>query len=156
MNRLAGISAFRAGVCVVALAFLAAFLLYPLCLVLQGSLQDSQGAWSAAPYLHTLASHYYLQSLADSLIAGVCAMLGTAAIGVPLAFCLARVALPGKTALLTLASLPLLLPSFVSAYALILLFGHAGVIVVALRRIGIPVGSIYGMPGVVVILTLTL
>ena len=156
MNRLAGISAFRAGVCVAALGFLAVFLLYPLCLVLQGSLRDSQGAWSIVPYLHTLGSRYYLRSLADSLIAGVFAMLGAASIGVPLAFCLARMALPGKTALLALSSLPLLLPSFVSAYALTLLFGHAGVIVVALRRIGIPVGSIYGMPGIVVIFTLTL
>lgn len=155
MNRLASVSGFRAVVCATALAFLAVFLLYPLWLVLKTGLQDSQGAWSVAPYVQTLGSRYYLRSLGDSLAAGALTMLGAAAIGVPLAFCLARVSVPGKGALLTLSSLPLLLPSFVSAYALTLLFGHAGVIVVALRQIGLSVGSIYGMPGVVIVFVLT-
>ena len=41
---------------------------------------------------------------------------------------IARLPLGGKTVLLSLAILPLVLPSFVSAYALVLLFGRAGVV----------------------------
>ncbi len=77
-------------------------------------------------------------------------------IGVPLAFCLARLPIPGKAALLALASLPLVLPSFVAAYALVLLLGRAGIVSVWLREIGIPFTSIYGLTGVTVVFALTL
>jgi iron(III) transport system permease protein len=82
--------------------------------------------------------------------------MGATLIGTPLAFCLARVDLPGKTLLVTLATLPLVLPSFVAAYALVLLFGHAGVITAALRAIGIPIGPIYGLVGITIVFSLTL
>ena len=80
----------------------------------------------------------------------------TIAIGVPLAFCLARLPIPGKAALLALASLPLVLPSFVAAYALVLLLGRAGIVTRWLREIGIPFTSIYGLTGVTVVFALTL
>ncbi len=148
---------FRTSISVVALAFLALFLLYPLALVLEASLRtDGTGSLTFANYTAIFASHYYLSSIGNSLAAGSLATLGTAALGVPLAFCLARIDLPGKSVLMTLATLPLVLPSFVSAYALVLLFGHAGVVTAALRAIGLPVGSIYGLPGIVIVFVLTL
>ena len=157
MTGLGGIAAFRTGVSLLALGFLALFLLYPLWIVFEASLRnEATGAVTVAPYLKILSSHYYLGSLANSLVAGALSMVSASAIGVPLAFCLARVDIPGKPLLMTLASLPLVLPSFVGAYALVLLFGHAGVVTLALRRIGIPVGDIYGMAGIVVVFTLTL
>ena len=82
--------------------------------------------------------------------------MGAALIGTPLAFCLARIDIPGKTVLLTLATLPLVLPSFVAAYALVLLFGHAGVVTTALSGIGIRIGPIYGLPGITIVFLLTL
>src|SRR6185437_7239229 len=102
------------------------------------------------------SSRYYRHSIGNSLAAGALATVLATALAVPLAFCLARVRVPGRTVLLTLASLPLGLPSFVAAYALVLLFGHAGVVTLALHRIGIPVGTIYGMPGIVAVFALTL
>jgi iron(III) transport system permease protein len=156
MTGMGGLNAFRTGVTLTALAFLALFLIYPLWIVLQASLHDDHGALSLVPYQRILASRYYLGSLGNSLAAGALAMLSACAIGVPLAFCLARVEVPGKPVLMTLVSLPLVLPSFVGAYALVLLFGHAGVVTQALRRIGIPIGDIYGMTGIVIVFTLTL
>jgi iron(III) transport system permease protein len=58
--------------------------------------------------------------------------------------------------LLTLATLPLVLPSFVAAYALVLLFGHAGIVTAGLRGVGIPVGPIYGLTGITIVFLLTL
>jgi len=52
--------------------------------------------------------------------------------------------------------LPLVLPSFVSAYALVLMFGRAGIVTGALRAVGLPFESIYGLKGIVVAYTLTL
>ena len=148
---------FRRSIVIGALAFLAVFLLYPLFLVLAASLRvDGQGSFTLANFRALLTSGYYLASIRNSVGAAALATLGASLIGIPLAFCLARVDLPGKSVLLTLASLPLALPSFVGAYALVLMLGHAGVVTMALGRIGIPLGSIYGMPGVVIVFTLTL
>ena len=52
----------------------------------------------------------------------------------PFAFCLARLPIGGKPALLALAALPLVLPSFVGAYALVLLFGRSGIVTGACSR----------------------
>jgi iron(III) transport system permease protein len=48
------------------------------------------------------------------------------------------------------------LPSFVGAYALLLLFGRAGIVTAGLHSLGIPFGSIYGTPGIVLVYVLTL
>ena len=157
MTALRGFWNLRAGITGLALAFLALFLLYPLWLVLQSSVRDeATGAFTLTPFAQVLSSRYYLGSLRNSLVAAAMSMVFATLAGVPLAFCLARVDVPGKSLLLALSSMPLVLPSFVSAYALVLLFGHAGVATVALRSLGIAVGSIYGMPGIVIVYTLTL
>jgi iron(III) transport system permease protein len=140
-----------------ALALLVLFLLYPLSLVLDASLRvNGTGTITLANYAQIFASKYYVNSIANSLLAAAFATVGATLIGTPLAFCLARVDVPGKTVLLTLATLPLVLPSFVAAYALVLLFGHAGVVTTGLRSIGIPIGPIYGLTGITIVFLLTL
>jgi iron(III) transport system permease protein len=140
-----------------ALALLVLFLLYPLSLVLDASLRvNGTGTITLANYAQIFASKYYVNSIANSLLAAALATVGATLIGTPLAFCMARVDVPGKTVLLTLATLPLVLPSFVAAYALVLLFGHAGVVTTALRNIGIPIGPIYGLTGITIVFLLTL
>ncbi len=133
------------------------FLLYPLSLVLNASLRvDGTGALTLANYLKIFANNYYVNSIGNSMTAAALATVGATLIGLPLAFCLARVDLPAKTLLLTLATLPLVLPSFVAAYALVLLFGHAGIVTTGLRAIGIPFGSIYGLTGITIVFSLSL
>ena len=140
-----------------ALALLVLFLLYPLSLVLDASLRvNGTGTITLANYAQIFASKYYVNSIANSLLAAAFATVGATLIGTPLAFCLARVDMPGKTVLLTLATVPLVLPSFVAAYALVLLFGHAGVVTTGLRSIGIPIGPIYGLTGITIVFLLTL
>ena len=140
-----------------ALGFLGLFLLYPLFNVFGASFLDRTGtALTLGNYARVLSSSFYLASLYNTLIVGVLATLITIAIGVPLAFCLARLPIPAKPALLALASLPLVLPSFVAAYALVLLLGRAGIVTQWLREVGIPFTSIYGLTGVTVTFALTL
>src|SRR5262249_26822954 len=148
---------FRYSIVFGALALLVLFLLYPLSLVLDASLRvKGTGSFTLANYAQIFASKYYLNSIGNSLLAAISATIGATLIGTPLAFCLARVDIPGKTVLLTLATLPVVLPSFVAAYALVLLFGHAGVVTSALRETGIPMGPIYGLPGITLVFVLTL
>src|SRR6185437_11754817 len=132
-------------VTLLALAFLGLFLLYPLFGIFKASVLDSTGAHvTANNYLRVLGRSFYQRALGNSLAIGDAATIVTTLIGVPLAFCLARIRIPGKSVLLALATLPLVLPSFVGAYALVLLFGRAGIVTQALRAVGIPFDSIYG------------
>jgi len=80
----------------------------------------------------------------------------TTALAVPFAFALARLPIPGKAAILALAALPLVLPSFVSAYAIVLLLGRSGIVTQWLQSWGVGFGSIYGAGGIVLVYTLTL
>jgi len=142
---------------VLGLALLCVFFLYPLSRIFGASFVDPKGAhFTLANYAKILSSAFYQQSVANSLGIGALATLFTVLLAVPLAFALARLPIAGKSALLTLVVLPLVLPSFVSAYALLLMLGRAGFATQALRGLGIPFGSIYGAPGIVAVYALTL
>ena len=141
----------------VALAFLGLFFLLPVLKVFSASVIDSTThRLTLANYADILTDPFYLQGLANSLIIAAAAAALTVVVGVPFAFALARLPIGGKAVLLALAALPLVLPSFVSAYALVLMFGRAGVVTGWLHAIGIPFGSIYGATGIIVVYVLTL
>src|SRR5262249_23668108 len=144
-------------IAILAFAFLGLFLLYPLLNVFGASFLDRTGkVLTLANYVRILSSSFYLSSVFNSLILGILSTLLTIAIGVPLAFCLPRLPTRGKSAVLALASLPLVLPSFVAAYALVLLLGRAGIITRLLHEIGIPFTSIYGVTGMTIVFAMTL
>ena len=152
-----GRHAFPLGVVAIAVAFLGLFFLYPLLKVFGASLLDAQGTTlTFANYLSVLSNRFFLQGLTNSLTIAVAAAAFAILIGVPFAFVLARLPVGGKPALLALAALPLVLPSFVGAYALVLLFGRAGIVTGMLQSLGIPFESIYGAKGIVLVYALTL
>ena len=149
--------AFPLGVVAIAVAFLGLFFLYPLLKVFGASLLDAQGTTlTFANYLSVLSNRFFLQGLTNSLTIAAAAAAFAILIGVPFAFVLARLPVGGKPALLALAALPLVLPSFVGAYALVLLFGRAGIVTGMLQSLGIPFESIYGAKGIVLVYALTL
>jgi iron(III) transport system permease protein len=141
----------------VAAAFLGLFFLYPVLSVFGASVLDPAGAaFTLRNYAAVLSSPFFLQALGNSLVVAAAATVLAVLLGVPFAFCVARLAVAGKSVLLALAALPLVLPSFVSAYALVLMFGRAGIVTGALRAVGLPFESIYGLKGIIVACTLTL
>ncbi|MBV8765762.1 MAG: iron ABC transporter permease [Hyphomicrobiales bacterium] len=144
-------------VTVLGLALLSVFFLFPLSRIFSASFLDRQGVHlTLANYIKILGSAFYQQAVANSFEIGALATLLAVLVAVPLAFALARFPIIGKSVLLSLVVLPLILPSFVSAYALLLMFGRAGLATQALRDLGIPFGSIYGAPGIIAVYTLTL
>jgi iron(III) transport system permease protein len=141
----------------IAFVFLGVFLIYPLSGVLSASILTPDGtAFTFQNYVKVLSRPFYRASVINTLSIGLMATLVTTLIAVPLAFMIARLDFPGKLLLIGLAALPLVLPSFVSAYALLLLLGRSGVVTQALNAIGVPFGSIYGTPGIVAVYALTL
>jgi iron(III) transport system permease protein len=140
-----------------AFLFLGVFLLYPLWGVLSASVLTPDGTtFTFDNYVRVLSRSFYRASVLNTLSIGLMATVTTTLLAMPLAFAIARLHIPGKLLLIALAALPLVLPSFVGAYALLLLLGRSGVVTQALNAWGIPFGSIYGMPGIVAVYTLTL
>src|SRR5262247_3948574 len=144
-------------IAVLAFLFLGLFLIYPLWGVLSASVVAADGtSFTLEHYGKVLAKTYYRASLINTLGIGLLATFITTLIAVPLALTIARLNFPGKLLLIGLAALPLVLPSFVGAYALVLLLGRAGIVTQALNAWGVPFGSIYGTPGIVAVYALTL
>ena len=150
-------NAFPLAVGTIAALFLGLFFLLPVLKVFGASVLDASGKnFTLSNYTSILSSRFYLNGLTNSLTIAAASALFTALLGVPFAFCLARLPIGGKPVLLALAALPLVLPSFVGAYALVLLFGRAGLVTGMLHSIGIPFDSIYGAKGIIAVYTLTL
>jgi iron(III) transport system permease protein len=144
-------------VTVLGLVLLGLFFLYPLARIFGSSFLDPSGAhFTLSNYAKILGSSFYQGSVINSLGIGAVATLVTTALAVPLAVALARLPVAGRSVLLTLVVLPLVLPSFVSAYALVLMLGRAGFVAQWLRAHGIPFTSLYGAEGMVVVYALTL
>ena len=144
-------------IAVLGLLFLGVFLLYPLFNVFGASMLDSEGqSFTFANYSKILGRPFYRAAIVNTVSIGAAATVITTALAVPLAFALARLPIPGKAAILALAAMPLVLPSFVSAYAIVLLLGNSGIVTKALQSIGLDIGSIYGAGGIVMVYTLTL
>jgi iron(III) transport system permease protein len=149
--------AFPIAIGAVAAVFLGLFFVYPVLSVFGASVLDPTGtAFTLRNYAGVLSSPFFLQALGNSLAVAAAASALAILLGVPFAFCVARLPVAGKSVLLALAALPLVLPSFVSAYALVLMFGRAGVVTGPLRAAGLPFESIYGLRGIIAAYTLTL
>jgi iron(III) transport system permease protein len=145
------------GIASLGLLFLGLFLLYPLFNVFGASLLDPDGErLTLANYAKMLGRPFYRAAIVNTLGIGLAATLATTALAVPFAFALARLPVPGKSVLLALAAMPLVLPSFVSAYAIVLLLGRSGLVTQVLQAWGLSFGSIYGAGGIVLVYTLTL
>ncbi len=91
----------------------------------------------------------YRQGLTNSALVGLASTALALLVAVPLAFAHARYRLPGKSVVLTLATMATVSPPFLGAYVWMMLLGWSGVLTRALRAAGIPFGSIMGFHGIV-------
>ncbi len=144
------------GVTWLAFGVLAVLLILPLGRLLWASFLDKGGGLTLAHYRDFLGYPYYSRTIGHSFLVSSLVTLAALVVAVPVAFILARVRLPGKAVISTLAVLPLVSPPFIGAYSWILLFGRAGYVTSLFRSIGINIPTVYGMHGIVLALTLNL
>jgi iron(III) transport system permease protein len=96
-----------------------------------------------------------LQILGASLALGFAVGLASILLGLPLAWLTARTDLPGRRLWTVLTVVPLAIPSYVIAFALVASLGPRGALSELLRAVGLPgLPSIYGFAGAVLVLTL--
>jgi iron(III) transport system permease protein len=144
------------GVTGIAYVLLVLLLIVPLGRLLWASLFAEDGGFTLAHYRDFLAFPYYSRTIGHSFLVSSLVTLCALLVAVPVAFLVARVDIPGKAVLKTLAILPLVSPPFIGAYSWILLFGRAGYVTTLLQKVGVTVPTVYGMHGIVLALTLNL
>ncbi|MBI2114177.1 MAG: iron ABC transporter permease [candidate division NC10 bacterium] len=144
------------GVTGIAFALLAVLLIIPLGRLLWASLLGDDGGFTLKHYRDFLAYPYYSRTIGHSFLVSGLVTLAALVVAVPVAFLLARVDIPGKAVLKSLAILPLVSPPFIGAYSWILLFGRAGYVTTLLQKVGLTIPTVYGMHGIVLALTLNL
>ncbi|MGQ9693690.1 MAG: ABC transporter permease [Thermodesulfobacteriota bacterium] len=139
---------------------LALLVIYPLSfLVLESFKIAGSNQFGLKNYLDFFKDSYYLKTFTNTLFLGVLVLLATTLLGLPLAYILARYRLKGKTILTALILLPIVLPAYAGAFALIVFFGKQGTINLLLLEWGLiskPINFIYGLHGLVFIQTLHL
>jgi len=96
-----------------------------------------------------------VQVLVDSLTLVAVVTVASIVVGVPLAYLTVRTDMPFRRATTVLVSLPLVVPSYIGAFAFVAAFGPRG----GLRRALAPLGvdslpEIYGFAGAALVLTL--
>nr|WP_315183369.1 iron ABC transporter permease [uncultured Albidiferax sp.] len=119
-----------------------------------GFINPETQTFTTANYSKVLTHPYYLTALKNTVLVGVGGMLGACLLGVPLAYFTARYTIWGRSLITTLAVLALVSPPFIGAYSWVVLMGNNGSLTQLLKGIGLPVPSIYGMPGIILVFSL--
>ncbi|MGB9700251.1 MAG: ABC transporter permease [Thermodesulfobacteriota bacterium] len=139
---------------------LALLVIYPLSfLILESFKIAGTNQFGLKNYLDFFKDPYYLKTFTNTLFLGVLVLIATTLLGLPLAYILARYRLKGKTILTALILLPIVLPAYAGAFALIVFFGKQGTVNLLLLEWGLiskPINFIYGLHGLVFIQTLHL
>jgi len=141
-------------------AVVALFVIYPLSFLMVESFKIAgTSRYGLQNYIDFFKDTYYLKTFANTLLLGFLVLATTTLFGLPLAYILARYRLKGKVLFTALILLPIVLPAYAGAFALIVLFGKMGTINLLLLDWGVvskPVNFIFGLHGLVFIQSLHL
>ncbi len=145
----------------VSIAIFAILLVYPLFRLVMASFLTPAGTFAATEefsmiqtYVEFFTIRYYYQTMINSFLASILATIFAVLIGVPVAYLIYRIDIPGKLLVRVAIVLTFVSPPFIGAYAWVLLLGRAGVLTSFFANLGITLPSIYGWRGIVLVFTL--
>ena len=107
-----------------------------------------------ANYTTFFSERFYYQTLINSLQVSLAATVLAVLVGVPAAYFAARYDIWGRGFVRAAVVLTFVSPPFIGSYSWVILFGRSGLITATLAEFGIPLPSIYGAPGIVLVFTL--
>jgi len=132
------------------LAFLMLFLVLPVGRVFISAFQDADGGLTLSHMATFFSQSLMRESFLNSLYVALMSALMAALIAVPLAYFTVRFAFRGALLIQTLGVLPLIMPPFVGAVALQLIFGRSGSINLLLQDTwGVSLPIMEGLSGVI-------
>ncbi len=131
-------------------AFLAAFLLIPVGTVFITALRDADGSLTLGHFDAFFATALMRESFFNSLFIAAVSVTLASLIAVPLAYITARFRFRGAALIQALGVLPLVMPPFVGAVAMTLIFGRSGSINLLLDEyLGFTLPLMQGLTGVI-------
>ena len=146
------------GIAAVALAiaaFLLAFLVVPVATVVYTAFSNADGGFTLAHFGAFAGISLMRESFANSLYVAGMTVLFASVLAVPLAYLTVRFQFRGAAIIHTLGVLPLIMPAFVGAAAMQLLFGRSGSLNLILNDLfGFTVPLMEGLNGVIFVETL--
>jgi iron(III) transport system permease protein len=153
MNALSSRSAVPYGQWILALsifAFLFVFLLWPVTQVIYSAFVTETGAFTLGHFANFFGQTLLTESFLNSLFVALASVVFASLIAIPLAYLTVRFEFRGAILIQTLGVLPLIMPPFVGAVALQLIFGRNGSINLLLRDyFGITIPIMDGLTGVI-------
>jgi iron(III) transport system permease protein len=146
------------GIAAVALAiaaFLLAFLVVPVATVVYTAFSNADGGFTLAHFSAFAGISLMRESFANSLYVAGMTVVFASLLAVPLAYLTVRFQFRGAVVIHTLGVLPLIMPAFVGAAAMQLLFGRSGSLNLILNdAFGFTVPLMEGLNGVIFVETL--
>lgn len=135
--------------------FLLAFLIVPVGLVIFTAFVDEGGRLTLGHFGNFFGQGVLSESFVNSLLVALSSVAAASVIAVPLAYLTVRFEFRGALLIQTLGVLPLVMPPFVGAVALQLIFGRSGSVNLLLGQyLGFTVPVMDGLAGVVFVQTL--
>ena len=140
----------RVGIACAILLILLVFLLIPVATVVFVAFADGEGGVTFTHFVSFFGISLMRESFANSLIVSLASVIGAALIALPLAYFTARFDFRGAVVIQTLGVLPLIMPPFVGAVAMQLIFGRSGSINLLLDDwVGFTIPFMDGLWGVI-------
>ncbi|WP_174733577.1 ABC transporter permease [Mesobacillus harenae] len=120
--------------------------------ILSSTIEKFQGA-SIESYTSMLQNSSYGSALKNSLGLALLVALIVILVCIPIAYGIARTTMPFKKTISALCTIPLIVPTFISAYAFIIMFGRAGWVTHIWQSLGFEGMLInpYSMTGIVLV-----
>lgn len=133
------------------LAVLVVTLLYPLIMVLSGSL--SAAGEGSSGWAKLLADPKHRAAIGNTVLLGLAVTATSTLIGAPLAFFTARFSYPGKALIALLPMTTLIVPEVIAAQTWLMMFGNNGLLTRGLADFGVQLPSFYGWFGLITVMT---
>lgn len=138
-------------------ALFAVFLIYPMVSLFASSFQSSaDGGFTLEHFQKFFQRKYYLRALLNRLKIGLCVTALCLALGSPMAYIMTFYRMKGKKLIDILIVISMLSPPFIGAYSWVLMLGRSGFVTKAFQSLGIVSPTIYGMGGIIFVMTLKL
>ena len=131
-------------------AFLLALLIIPVTAVFITAFRDGDGSFTLGHFGTFFSTGLMRESFGNSLYVAVASVIAASLIAVPLAYITVRFQFRGALLIQTLGVLPLIMPPFVGAVAMQLIFGRSGSVNLLLdQTFGFSIPIMQGLTGVI-------
>jgi iron(III) transport system permease protein len=136
------------------LAVLVLFVAYPMSVLTLNSLHDAQGQLTFSGFAMVFGEAQYLEAIGNTLLLGATVTCTSMALGVPLAYVIARYDFPLKGLVAILPVVTIIIPEVIVGQSWLMMLGNNGLLSNYLRDFGIPIPSFYGWGGMIFSMTL--